>query len=104
MARMDDERLEALLRKELGPVEAPVGLQRRLASIAAARPQRARGLADLVDSTRLALAAGIATLAVSLLLGIWIGSERAMIPAVDPNGSEIAVMYQGVTAGLGDGS
>jgi hypothetical protein len=104
MATMDDERLEALLRREMGPVEASAGLRRRLASIPAASPQRPRKLAGLLDSTRLALAAGIATLAASLLLGIWIGSERAMIPAPDANGSEIAVMYQGVTAGLGDGS
>jgi hypothetical protein len=100
---MDDERLEALLRREMGPVEASAGLCRRLASIPAA-PHRPRRLAGLLDSTRLALAAGIATLAASLLLGIWIGSERAMIPTPDANGSEIAVMYQGVTAGLGDGS
>ncbi len=101
---MDETRLEAFLRRELGPVEPSVGLRRRLASIPASRPQRVRSLADLLDATRVALAAGIATLAASLLLGIWIGSARATVASADPAPSEIAVLFQGVAAGLGDGS
>ena len=86
------------------PGRGVVGLQRRLASVPAERPQRARSLADLIEPARDWRSPRTSPRSrFSLLLGIWIGSERAMDPGASMPALRDRGHVSGCYAGLGDG-